>query len=82
MNNNEFLNKKREKENKSDNNNIKEIKKQKNEDEKEKKIDIKNIIDKAFDSFISGNNSEFIKNYDILLNNLNSSDNIKIIKKL
>jgi len=81
MNNNEFLNKKREKENKSDNNNIKEIKKQKNEDEKEKKIDIKNIIDKAFDSFISGNNSEFIKNYDILLNNLNSSDNIKIIKK-
>ena len=81
MNNNEFLNKKREKENKSDNNNIKEIKKQKNEDEKEKKIDIKNIIDKAFDSFISGNNSEFLKNYDILLNNLNSSDNIKIIKK-
>ena len=81
MNNNEFLNKKREKENKSDNNNIKEIKKQKNEDEKEKKIDIKNIIDKAFDSFISGNNNEFLKNYDILLNNLNSSDNIKIIKK-
>ena len=80
MNNNEFLNKKREKENKSDNNNIKEIKKQKNEDEKEKKIDIKNIIDKAFDNFISGNNNEFLKNYDILINNLNSSNN-KIIKK-
>ena len=81
MNNNEFLNKKREKENKNDNNNIKEIKKQKNEDEKENKLDIKNIIDKAFDNFISGNNNEFLKNYDILLNNLNSSNNIKNIKK-
>ena len=79
MNNNEFLNKKREKEINNDNKYTTEIKKQQNE-EKENKIDIKNIIDKAFDNFISGNNNEFLKNYDILINNLNSSNN-KIIKK-
>ena len=80
MNNNEFLNKKREKEIKNDNNYITDIKKPHNEDKEENKIDIKNIIDKAFDNFISGNNNEFLKNYDILINNLNSSNN-KIIKK-
>jgi hypothetical protein len=80
MNNNEFLNKKREKEIKNDNNYITDIKKPQNEDKEENKIDIKNIIDKAFDNFISGNNNEFLKNYDILINNLNSSNN-KIIKK-
>ncbi len=80
MNNNEFLNKKREKEIKNDNNYITDIKKPQNEDKEENKIDIKNIIDKAFDNFISGNNNEFLKNYDILINNLYSSNN-KIIKK-
>jgi len=80
MNNNEFLNKKREKEINNDNKYTTEIKKQQNEEKEENKIDIKNIIDKAFDNFISGNNNEFLKNYDILINNLNSSNN-KIIKK-
>ena len=79
MNNNAFLNKKREKEINNDNKYTTEIKKQQNE-EKENKIDIKNIIDKAFDNFISGNNNEFLKYYNILINNLNSLNN-KIIKK-
>ena len=65
MNNNEFLNKKREKEIKNDNNYITEIKKLQNDNKEENKIGIKNIIDKALDNFISGNNYEFLKNYDI-----------------
>jgi chromosomal replication initiation ATPase DnaA len=71
MNNNEFLNKKREKEINNDNKYTTEIKKQQNEEKEENKIDIKNIIDKSFDNFISGNNNEFLKYYNILINNLN-----------
>jgi len=77
MSNKEFLNKKKERENENENN----IKKTKIEEkEEENKIDIKNIIDKAFDNFLNGNNKEFIKNFDILTNNINSVFN-KIIKK-
>ena len=81
MSNKEFLNKKKERENENENN-IKAMKKTKIEEkeEKENKIDIKNIIDKAFDDFINGNNKEFIKNFEILSNNINSVFN-KIIKK-